>query len=103
LATFFASSTIAAPIYIEDSSIGKQMDLPIYEWVDQHKPTKAIIIAVHSLTFYAASWNDFATYLALKGYRVFALDQRGFGRWIKEGDKFGSEKKLILKQVSKIY
>jgi len=94
LGTVFVSNAIATPICIKDSSLSKDMNLPIYEWVEQHKPSKAIIVAVHSLTFYAASWNDFANYLAVKGYHVYALDQRGFGRWTLEGDKFAGDKKI---------
>ena len=55
--------------------------MPIYEWSDPDHFYKGTIVAVHGLTFYAAAYDDLASYLALQGYRVIALDMRGFGRW----------------------
>jgi alpha-beta hydrolase superfamily lysophospholipase len=93
-----AQNACAAPVCIKDSDIGKQLDLPIYEWVDTSKRRAGVIVAVHGLTLYAFAWDKLATRLAQKGYRVFALDQRGFGRWRTEGTKYNGNDKIEIGQ-----
>lgn len=97
-AIFCASKSIAAPVRIDDCKIGQELNLPIYEWVDKTVPRKGIIVAVHGLTLYAACWDKCARHLARRGFRVFALDQRGFGRWNNEGSKFGGNDKIEIGQ-----
>jgi alpha-beta hydrolase superfamily lysophospholipase len=93
-----AQSANATPVCIKDSTIGKQLNLPVYEWIDPTKRRKGMIVAVHGLTLYAYAWNKFATHLAARGYRVFALDQRGFGRWRTESAKFNGTSKIEIGQ-----
>jgi alpha-beta hydrolase superfamily lysophospholipase len=88
----------AAPVCIKDSDVGKQLNLPIYEWVDTSKKRKGIIVAVHGLTLYAYAWDKLATRLAGEGYRVFALDQRGFGRWRTESTRYNGDNKIEIGQ-----
>ncbi len=88
----------SAPVRIANSKIGAQLSLPIYEWVDKSKPRKGIIIAVHGLTLYAKAWNKLAKHLVSQGYQVYALDQRGFGRWRTEASKFGGNNKIEIEQ-----
>ncbi len=83
---------------IADSTIGQQLSLPIYEWLDKTKSTKGIIVAVPGMTLYAYSWNDLAKHLALQGYHVYSLDVRGFGRWRTESAKFGGNDKIEIGQ-----
>ncbi len=92
------NETSAAPVRIDDCKLGQQLNLPIYEWVDKSSPRKGTIVAVHGLTLYAACWDKCARHLAKQGFRVFALDQRGFGRWNKEGSKFGGNDKIEIGQ-----
>ena len=89
---------VAAPVRIVDSKLGARFNLPIYEWVDKNRSLKGTIVAVHGLTLYADCWNDLAMHLAARGYRVFALDIRGFGRWRTEGSKFGGNGKIEIEQ-----
>src|SRR6516162_2385620 len=91
-------NALATPVCIKDSDVGKQLNLPIYEWVDTAKKRKGIIVAVHGLTLYAFAWDKLATRLASEGYMVFALDQRGFGRWRTEGAKFNGNNKIEIGQ-----
>src|SRR5262249_42993749 len=86
----------AAPGCIKDSDVGKQLNLPIYEWVDTAKKRKGIIVAVHGLTLYAYAWDKLASRLASQGYIVFALDQRGFGRWRTESGQFNGDNKIEI-------
>lgn len=88
----------AAPVCNANSAIGKQLNLPIYEWVDAKKRRKGTIVAVHGLTFYAFCWNKLALHLAANGYRVLALDMRGFGRWRTESAKFGGDGDIEIGQ-----
>jgi acylglycerol lipase len=89
---------VSAPVCIVNSTIGQQLNLPIYEWIDKTRASKGIIVAVPGMTLYAFSWNDMAMHLASQGYRVFSLDQRGFGRWRTESAKFGGTNKIEIGQ-----
>ena len=88
----------AAPTCITDSKIGQGLNLPIYRWVDNTKPPRGIVVAVPGMTLYAYAWNDMARFLAARGYNVYSLDQRGFGRWRTEGAKFGGTDKIEVGQ-----
>jgi alpha-beta hydrolase superfamily lysophospholipase len=90
--------SLAAPVCITNSKIGAQLDLPIYEWVDQTKKRQGTIVAVHGLTLYAACWDQMGKHLAARGYHVFALDQRGFGRWETEGAKWNGNNRVEVGQ-----
>ncbi len=93
-------SAIAATKCIMNSKMGEQLSLPVYEWVDNKKPCRGIIIAVPALTYYALSWDQIARHLASKGYQVFALEMRGFGRWRTEGgSKFGANHNIDFEQT----
>jgi alpha-beta hydrolase superfamily lysophospholipase len=82
-----------------NSKIGEQLNLPIYEWVDNKKPRQGMIVTFPALTLYAKSWDSIARYLAGKGYQVFALEMRGFGRWRTEGSsKFGANHNIDFAQ-----
>lgn len=94
LALSLAMPAVAAPICNVDSELGKQLNLPIYEWVDNDVPKKGVIVAVHGMTFYAQSFDNIAKYLASRGYRFIAADMRGFGRWKDEGETFGGDTKV---------
>ncbi len=84
-----AHSAFGRPICAMNSKLGNQLNLPIYEWVDNRKPRQGIIVAFPALTLYAESWDNIARHLASEGYQVFALEMRGFGRWQRESSKFG--------------
>jgi alpha-beta hydrolase superfamily lysophospholipase len=88
----------ALPVYLAQNKTSQQLNLPISEWIDANKKRKGTIIAVHGLTLYGDAWNDMARHLAAAGYRVFALDQRGFGRWQKDGAKYGGNNKIEISQ-----
>lgn len=100
LATLAAaiSPAFAAPTCNVDNEAADKLNLPIYEWVDPSVPTKGTVVAIHGLTFYAAAYDDFAKHLAEKGYRVYAADMRGFGRWKDECKKFGGDDKIHFTQ-----
>src|SRR5262245_27873496 len=88
----------AEPVCNVDSALGEKLQLPVYEWVDTTVPPKGIIVAVHGLTFYAAAYDKLARHLAANGYRVYAADLRGFGRWKNEFKKFGGDDQIHFTQ-----
>jgi acylglycerol lipase len=88
----------SAPVCIENCKVGQQLNLPIYEWVDNTKTRRGTIVAVPGLTLYAYSWNDIAKYLAARGYDVFSLDPRGFGRWRTQSGRYGGTNKIEVGQ-----
>jgi alpha-beta hydrolase superfamily lysophospholipase len=88
----------SAPVCIENSKVGQQLNLPIYEWVDNSKTRRGTIVAVPGLTLYAYSWNDMGKFLAARGYDVFSLDARGFGRWRTESARYGGTSKIEVGQ-----
>jgi alpha-beta hydrolase superfamily lysophospholipase len=94
LAISLASPALAEPVCNVDSLLGQELNLPIYEWIDNSVPTKGIVVAVHGMTFYAHSYDNVARYFASKGYPFYAADMRGFGRWTTENVKFNGDDKI---------
>jgi len=88
----------AQPIQKLQCDVGKQLNLPVTEWVDAQQPIKGTFIAVHGLTLYAGAFDAVANHLAANGYRVYALDMRGFGRWMKEGTQYGGNDQIRISQ-----
>ena len=80
---------------IENTEVGKSLNLPLYQWRDQSVPTKAVIFAIHGATLYAKRFDTAARHFAEEGYPVYALDLRGYGRWRTEGDSFAKGDKFI--------
>jgi alpha-beta hydrolase superfamily lysophospholipase len=80
------------------SPLGKELSLPVTEWVAQRKPVKDIIVAVHGLTLYAGAFDSLASHLADRGFSVYALDMRGFGRWRNDGTSFGGDSRIHVGQ-----
>src|SRR5437868_5123307 len=93
-----AAPAFSEPVCNVDSGVGKQLNLPIYEWIDSSVPTKGIVVAVHGLTFYATAYDQLARRLASEGYPFYAPDLRGFGRWKEENAKFGGDDKIHFTQ-----
>lgn len=100
LATFMAAITpaLAEPACSISNEAAEKLNLPIYEWSDPAVPLKGTVVAIHGLTFYAAAYDDFARHLASRGYRVYACDMRGFGRWKEECAKFNGDDKIHFTQ-----
>jgi acylglycerol lipase len=71
----------------EQGPMTKQLNLPVYQWVDTSLPTNAVVIAVHGMTLHSGLFDHAARYLAGNGYPVYAADLRGFGRWWHDGKK----------------
>jgi alpha-beta hydrolase superfamily lysophospholipase len=97
-AAFNTQAVLSEPTGKLTCDIGKELNLPVTEWLDKSKETKGIVIAVHGLTLYAGAFEPIATKLAAQGFHVYALDMRGFGRWMSEGKNFGGDERIHVEQ-----
>ncbi len=103
-ATFLMLTITASPVAwsspVGDLScdVGRELNLPVTEWLDKEQPTRGIVVAIHGLTLYAGAFEPIATRLASRGFHVYALDMRGFGRWRTEGKKFGGDERIHIGQ-----
>jgi alpha-beta hydrolase superfamily lysophospholipase len=102
-AVLIPASAWAVPIVDDNPEVGKKLSLPVYCWSDWTQPTKGIVVAVHGLTFYAYAYNEFARYMASHGYRFYAADMRGFGRWKVESSKFNGDSQIHFSQTKEDY
>ena len=83
--------SVAQPTRLDVSDIGQQLNLPIYEWYDPDVQQKGIIVAAHGLTFYASAYDDLAKFFASQGFKFYAGDMRGFGRWKTEYAQYNGD------------
>ena len=88
----------AAAVCENDSDIGHQLNLPVYRWHDDARPTNGYIVAVHGLTFYASAFDNLGKDMASKGFQFYAADMRGFGRWKTENVKYGGDDQIHFSQ-----
>lgn len=58
---------------------GSSAKLPVYRWLPAHKPTKAVIVAVHGFNDYGRFFIEAGNYFSEAGIVSYAYDQRGFG------------------------
>ena len=93
LASFAVNTHIAGaePVVCQQTVEGKELNLPMCSWTEPGVPTKAIIFAIHGVTFYSETFAEPAKHLASEGYPFYALDMRGFGRWQLESKKFDGD------------
>lgn len=77
----FAQSVLAAVERNENTDLGKQLGIPLYHWTDPLAKATAVVVAIHGATLHAGAFDPLARRLAEKGYRVYAEDMRGFGKW----------------------
>jgi alpha-beta hydrolase superfamily lysophospholipase len=82
---------VAEPIACQQTVEGKELNLPMCSWIEPGVPIKAIIFAIHGVTFYSETFAEPAKHLASEGYPFYALDMRGFGRWQLESKKFDGD------------
>ncbi len=71
----------------DNSSLSQESGVPGYIWQQTESSPKAVVVLVHGFTQQAKSFDTLATNLAQDGYLVFAMDQRGHGRWDRSGRK----------------
>jgi alpha-beta hydrolase superfamily lysophospholipase len=78
--------------------LGEELGFPVYEWKDNSKPPKAIIVGFHGMTFYGLALNDTATHFAAEGYPFYSFDFRGFGHWRDGSPKYKNDGKVHFSQ-----
>lgn len=84
----------AAAEFQSESDLGKGLGLPIVKWEDSSRTTRAIIVAVHGITLYSETLDRAARHIAEQGYPVYALDMRGFGKWVDHPEKYGGNSEI---------
>lgn len=84
----------AAAEYQSETEIGKKLNLPIVKWEDPTRTANAIIVAVHGITLYSETLDRPARHMAEEGYPVYALDLRGFGKWVNNPEKYGGDSEI---------
>lgn len=77
----WGTPSLAAVERKEDTELGKQLTIPLYQWTDPLAKPAAVVVALHGATLHAGAFDPLARRLADKGYRVYAPDMRGFGKW----------------------
>lgn len=88
----------AAAEYQSETEIGKKLNLPIVKWEDPTRTASAIIVAVHGITLYSETLDRPARHMAEQGYPVYAMDMRGFGKWVDHPEKYGGDSEISFSQ-----
>ena len=63
----------------------RNLNVPYRAWLPREKP-REVLLCVHGLGFSSESYREFGRVFASKGYAVYALDVRGFGKWMDRKD-----------------
>lgn len=64
-------------------------EIPVYEWRYKKEPIKGIIQLVHGSCEHSKRYENFAKFLAVRGFIVYAHDHRGHGKSVKTMDELG--------------
>jgi Lysophospholipase len=88
----------AAAEFQSETEIGKKLNLPIVKWEDPTRTANAIIVAVHGITLYSETLDRPARHMAEQGYPVYAMDLRGFGKWVDHPEKYGGDSEISFSQ-----
>lgn len=71
---------------IESTVKGQQLFVRVFK---PEGEMKAVLQVVHGMAEHSANYNDFAAYLAERGYLVLVPDHLGHGRSVSSGDDYG--------------
>jgi alpha-beta hydrolase superfamily lysophospholipase len=83
-----AQSAYDAASYEENGAVGKDLHLPIYHWWQPGTAIRGYVVAVHGLVMHGRSYDALGRTLAARGFDVYALDLRGYGRCLTEGHQY---------------
>jgi len=89
LATALGQTALAEPVQVEHGRLARALNLPVYQWQDNQRPAKAVVLAIHGLTMHGTVFDAYARRLAADGIIVIATDLRGYGAWYQGGDNSG--------------
>jgi alpha-beta hydrolase superfamily lysophospholipase len=71
-------------------SVSGPLELQLYAWLpDGDAAPKAVVQIVHGMAEHAARYEGLARQLTAAGYAVYATDQRGHGRSVRESSELG--------------
>ena len=86
-----APSSAAARLEPDAAIMSDGAALPLRAWLPAALP-RAAILAVHGLNDYSAGFEATGRFLAARGFAVYAIDQRGFGRTPERGIWAGGDR-----------
>jgi alpha-beta hydrolase superfamily lysophospholipase len=76
---------LAETIKVDDGPLATKLKLPVYQWQDNQKTPRAVVLAIHGLTMHGTVFDTCARSLAADGAIVVAPDLRGYGAWYQKG------------------
>ncbi len=96
-----SSGRLLSDLFITDDGI----ELPLRNWLPEHKPYKAIIIALHGFNDYSYFFQMSGEYFRQQGIASYAYDQRGFGASPDRGlwagvDAYADDLALFVRLIS---
>jgi alpha-beta hydrolase superfamily lysophospholipase len=84
----------AAVEFQNQSSLGRQLKIPVHAWSDASVTSKGVIVAVPALIFNGRAYDGIARHLSGKGYTVYSADIRGYGDWLTNSSDFGDDRAI---------
>lgn len=99
LATALGVPASASVEYHQQSAVGQKLKLPVHEWVNSEKQPVGIVVANQGLVFSGKAYDSLARHLAADGYKVYALDFRGFGDWTRNTSEFTGDPAIHFTQT----
>ena len=80
-----AKPALAETVKIDNGPLATNLKLPVYQWQDNQKTPRAVVLAIHGLTMHGTVFDSCARSLAADGAIVVAPDLRGYGAWYQSG------------------
>lgn len=63
------------------------VQVPLRSWLPKKAAPRLVLLCIHALGFSSKSYDNFGRRMAAAGIPTYALDVRGFGKWLKQSDK----------------
>jgi alpha-beta hydrolase superfamily lysophospholipase len=77
-------------------------DIPCRSWLPTKVPTTMVLLCVHGLGLNSKSYEGFGQRVAQLGVATYALDVRGFGRWMERAGKDQVDFDACLTDIEKV-
>lgn len=84
-------STVNDVIYMEDSSMFSDLNIPTYTWTVTEATPKAIVVALHGGCLHGRNYEHLGRLLAEQGFMLVSTDMFGYGKYHYEnyGGEYG--------------
>lgn len=61
--------------------------VPFRSWIPKRQKPRVVLLCIHALGFSSNSYDNFGRRMAAAGIPTFAMDVRGFGKWMTRKDE----------------